>query len=262
MFLAIDVGNTNVVAAWYDGGWSVPLRWVTDLQASVAQWREQLGGIIPSASPPSAAASPQRVAVGVASVVPSVNAPLTTVLRELFTSEPIFVNATNCGLRFRVPDPSSVGADRLADAVGAVARVGVPALVIDFGTAITFEYVDADRYYHAGPILPGAGIMQRALSDACALLPPFDFAAITDPLPLDTITGMQAGIFQGIVGATNHILAGLCTHIGREVPILATGGHAETIVPHLTHSVQHVPLLTLEGIRACVQSQPPRGNSP
>lgn len=259
MFLAIDVGNTNVVAAWHDGGWSAPQRWMTDLQASAAQWREQLRDFIPAVPLPIAAVATQRVVVGVASVVPSVNAPLAAALRALFPCEPVFITATNCGLRFRVPDPSSVGADRLADAVGAAARVGVPALVIDFGTAITFEYVDADRYYHAGPIVPGARIMQQALSDTCALLPPFEFAAITNPLPPDTITGMQAGIFQGIVGATTHILGRLQQQVGAAAPILATGGHAETIIPHLPPGVQHVPLLTLEGIQVCVQSPPPRG---
>lgn len=245
LFLAIDVGNTQTVfALWRDGLWQVhraTTKWasagelVHELRTAFQRWgiNRQDG-----------------IRTGVASVVPPVDAPLHQAVLELTGHPPHFVAATDYPFPIRYPLPEEIGADRLADAAGAKLQYDGPVVIVDFGTATTFDYVDAHGGYWGGPIAPGVLLAQRALTAAAAKLPPIDFAPTARLVPHTTIEAMQAGIFHGTVGAVNHLVARLRAEIAEPVQLIATGGLAAIIVPALHDQYTIAPHLTLDGIRA------------
>ncbi|MBI4237275.1 MAG: type III pantothenate kinase [Deltaproteobacteria bacterium] len=246
LFLAIDVGNTNIVCALHDGvQWHAPTRTVTMPALSDPALEAMLRAVCAA----SRVAATQIAGIGVASVVPSLDAALHTAVQRVCTRSAVFVTPANYPHPIRYPLPHEIGADRLADAAAALAQFGAPALVIDFGTATTFDYLDASGAYCGGPIAPGVHLSQEALSRAAAKLPEIAFARPAGLIPHTTVEAMQAGLYYGAVGAVDGIVERMLTEIGASPQLIATGGLAPVICPHLRYPTTIAPLLTLEGIR-------------
>jgi type III pantothenate kinase len=182
------------------------------------------------------------------SVVPDATEVLRTyfgpALMELRYDEPM-------GIRIRYPKPSSIGADRLANAVALAAMHGAPGVVIDFGTAVTFDIVSADAHYIGGVIAPGLRLMTDYLHERTALLPQVELAEPKAAIGQSTVEAIQAGAAIGYRGMVRGILEAVLAELpdGQSAKVVATGGDAEWIVSGMeeVHAVD--PDLTLHGLR-------------
>lgn len=245
MFLAIDIGNTSTtVGVRGEGRWRVARRDTATLLSDdvVLGVLQELGGTCATIA-----------RVGIASVVPAVDEPLVKMVSRVVGQAPIFLSTTNYPHAIRYPLPHEIGADRLADAAGALAKFQPPMVIVDFGTATTFDYLDAEGAYCGGPIMPGVLLAKRALTDAAAKLPPIEFATTDRLIPQTTVEAMQSGLFHGTIGAVDYLLTTLIEEVGGNPTLIATGGLATTVVPALKHRLNLEPLLTLEGIAATLQ---------
>lgn len=152
-------------------------------------------------------------------------------------------------LKIDYPNPEQIGADRLANAIGVAARHGAPAIVIDFGTAVTFDVVSAGPAYCGGVIAPGLGAMQDYLGRRTALLPQIELEEPASAIGKSTVEAMRAGAVFGYRGLVREIVARLRDEMGGEPKIVATGGDAALIARGLPEIGAVDPDLTLEGLR-------------
>jgi type III pantothenate kinase len=182
-----------------------------------------------------------------ASVVPAV----TRQLRGPMAAPRIVVSAeTDLGIGIRYPNKHQIGADRLANAVGVVNLYGAPAIVVDFGTAVTFDVVNSSREYVGGVIAPGISAMTHYLHEHTALLPNITPHEPRSVIGKSTVAAMQVGTVVGYRGLVKEILAALRREPGlKKAVVVATGGYGDLIARKVPE-IQHVnPLLTLEGLR-------------
>jgi type III pantothenate kinase len=174
------------------------------------------------------------------------------ILRECFASNRPFhqVSCTSkMPLSIDYPMPQQIGADRLANAVGVVRKYTAPAIVIDFGTAVTFDVISSAPAYCGGVIAPGLGAMNEYLHRKTALLPLIELAEPAQAIGKSTHEAMLAGAVYGYRGLVKEILAQLTREIGEPTTIIATGGDATLIAQGVTE-IQHVdPTITMEGLR-------------
>lgn len=250
MLLAIDVGNTNIVFALCDGE-TIVHRWriATHAERTADEygvWLHQLMSI----------AGVSRTAVTdaiIASVVPQTLFNLRGLARHYFGVEPLVAGAPGFawGIAIRLPNPGEVGADRLVNAVAAHASHQGPLIVIDFGTATTFDVVAADGGYDGGVIAPGINLSMDALYRAAARLPRI---AVEPPpegqgvIGKGTVHAMQSGVFWGYVGLIEGLVARIASEIGERPTVIATGGLAPLFARHTAtiHAVD--PDLTIRGL--------------
>jgi type III pantothenate kinase len=186
-----------------------------------------------------------RVLVG--SVVPK----KTALFRALFQARMKEVSSDlDLGIGIDFSDPRAIGADRLANAVGVTNRYGAPAIVVDFGTAVTFDIISAERGYEGGVIAPGLRVMTEYLYQRTALLPKIDLAEPVNVVGKTTKDAMLAGAVYGYRGLVRQIITEIIPHLKGKARIIATGSYAELIAARLPE-LQIVDLdLTLEGLRA------------
>lgn len=193
--------------------------------------------------------------VGLSSVVPAA----TKRILPLLPVRPVIVSARlDLGIGVRYPHPQQIGADRLCNAVGVVALYGTPAIVVDFGTAVTFDIVNAHRDYIGGVIAPGLAAMTHYLHERTALLP---YIRLREPQSLigrSTVEAMQIGAVVGYRGMVKEILAGLRRQPAlRQAVVVATGGYGRLIARHVP-AIAHVnPRLTLIGLRLIYERNEP-----
>jgi type III pantothenate kinase len=235
-WLLVDNSNTRTKFALADrdrlGG---PTRWLPTAELDPARLAEALGELPFSASL-------------VCSVVPE----KARVLREFLEPRgPVHClnHESDTGLILDYPLPAQIGADRLANAIGVAARHGAPAIVIDFGTAVTFDVVAAGPAYCGGVIAPGLGAMQDYLGRRTALLPEIELAEPRAAIGKSTVEAMQAGAVFGYRGLVREIIARLRAEMGGNPLVVATGGDAALIARGLPEIQAVDPDLTLEGIR-------------
>lgn len=216
MLLAVDLGNTTAAAVLFRGRTilrrsrvATPRAWAPrDLEALLA----------PALCGPAAAAI-------VSSVVPRLDRGLAAALRRSCGLRPVFLDAaTKTGLPLLIDRPEELGADRIADCVGALALFPPPLIVVDSGTAVTFDVVDRRGRYRGGCILPGIGISIQALAERAARLRPVAFAVPRRPLGKNTADAIRAGVFHGQVGALEHLIALYRRRLGPDARVVATGG--------------------------------------
>lgn len=161
-----------------------------------------------------------------------------------------FLGATSpLGLGIDYPDPNQIGADRLANSAGVLSRHGAPAIVIDFGTAVTFDVISAAPAYTGGVIAPGLGAMSEYLSRRTALLPHIELAEPTSAIGKSTVHAMQVGAVIGYRGLVREIIAQIRKELGGNPRIVATGGDAALIARGLPEIDAVDPDLTLDGLR-------------
>jgi type III pantothenate kinase len=153
------------------------------------------------------------------------------------------------GLGVDYPEPAQIGADRLANAAGVLTRHGVPAIIIDFGTAVTFDVISAEPAYCGGVIAPGLGAMSGYLSRKTALLPEIDLAEPHSAIGKSTVHAMQVGAVFGYRGLVKEILARICQELPGKPRIVATGGDAALIAQGVMEIEVVDPDITLDGLR-------------
>lgn len=246
LLLALDVGNTNTVVGVFHGErltthWRLTTQ--TDRTADeIGMWLRQLLR--------SEEIDVDRlVGAAVSSVVPPMDPRLAEGIRRFLDREPFFVEpGIKTGMPLRVESPQELGADRLCDAVAAYAAYGGPCVVIDFGTAVTWEVVSASGEYLGGVIAPGPGVTANALSSKTAKLPQVALAPPPRVIGKGTVDSIQSGLFYGYLGLVEGVTGRIVADLDRPT-VVATGGFAGVIASH-TAVIEHVePFLTLDGLR-------------
>lgn len=228
MLLVIDVGNTNIVGGVYrDGRLVETLRIHTVPKKTEDEYATIFGailkdrGVIP--------ASIDRVVVS--SVVPALIGVMEAMCRMLFSVEPLVLGpALYPRLPLTVPSPHEIGADLVADALAAAAKTGGPAIVVDFGTALTFTCVGTGAILGVS-IAPGLGTAVAALSRDTAQLPFVQLAAPSSVIGTNTVLSIQAGVVHGYAGLVTHLVAKMKAEMGGPVRVIATGGLCRVIAP-------------------------------
>lgn len=235
MLLAIDVGNTNIVFALVDADGVIRHRWriSTDRQRTADEYAVWLHQLMQLEGLDRAKISDAIIAT----VVPPTLFNLEQLCRSYFGITPLIAGANgfDWGLRIDLPNPSEVGADRLVNAVAAHAAYPGDLIVVDFGTATTFDVVGRDGSYQGGVIAPGINLSMEALFMAAAKLPRI---AVEPPggnagvIGKSTVHAMQSGVFWGYVGLIEGIARRITDEIGRHTQVIATGGLAPLFNRH------------------------------
>ncbi|HEY0007047.1 MAG TPA: type III pantothenate kinase [Pyrinomonadaceae bacterium] len=247
MLLVIDVGNTNTSLGVYEGAELVKHWRLTTLRVrTVDEYGVYARNLFEFAGIDYKAIE----AIAIASVVPPLNFALRRMAEVYFGHSPLFVDhTTDTGLPILYEPPSDVGADRIVDAVAAVNRYGAPCIVVDFGTATTFDAINARGEYLGGVITPGITISSDALFERAARLPRVEIKRPPVIIGSSTVGSIQSGLYYGYVGLVDGILKHMRAELGGAPRIVATGGLASLIATgsELIEAVDDT--LTLEGLR-------------
>ena len=247
MLLAVDVGNTSTVLGMFKrerllDEWrmqTTPSRSVRELWVHVRSFAEEsrvgprdIGGVV------------------ISSVVPRLTGTFEAMAIKHLGKEPVIVSGDiDSGMRVLYDNPSQLGADRLCNAVAAFARFGGPAIVIDFGTATTFDVISAKGEYLGGVIAPGVETAAAGLHRHTAKLHSVGLEFPERVIGTNTVDGMQSGIMYGALDAMEGIVRRIKAVIGRNATVVATGGYAQ-IIAGKSATITHVePMLVLEGAR-------------
>jgi len=167
----------------------------------------------------------------ISSVVPCLNRVLRSILMRKFSIKPFFVNSDVNGLmKILCEKPQKLGADRIAVAVGAKALYGCPLIVVDFGTAVTFDFIDKKGNYRGGAIAAGVWISCRALAEKTALLPEIKFSKPLKVIGANTVDCIKSGIYYGFTGSVKEIITRMKKEIGYNAKVVATGGYGSGIL--------------------------------
>jgi type III pantothenate kinase len=247
MLLAIDVGNTNTVLGIYDGkellhDWRV--RTVIDHTV------DEYGALILNLLKNSRFSEQSIKHIIISCVVPPMLNILEPLCRKYFGIEPLIVGpGVKTGMPIFYDNPREVGADRIVNAVAAYEKYRREMIIVDFGTATTFDYISPKGEYMGGCIAPGIMISSEALFDKAAKLPRVELCKPGSVITKDTVSGMQAGIMYGYTGLVDGIVERMKTEIGTEAFVVATGGLANVIAREAKHIDVVDEMLTLEGLR-------------
>lgn len=248
MLLTIDAGNTNIVFALFDDQRKMRGHWrmSTDVRRTADEYAVWLGQLMALKR-----IRPIEVSGAIiASVVPSATFNLIGLCRHHFSCEPLIVGAegVELGVEARINDPSEAGADRLVNAVGARLNFKPPLIVLDIGTATTFDVVDDDGNYAGGVIAPGPNPSLDALHTVAAKLPRIEIMEPKAVIGKSTIECMRSGIFWGYVGLIEGIVAHIKEEFGQPMLVIGTGGLSK-IFTRSTSVIDHIDdELTLRGL--------------
>lgn len=247
MLLVIDIGNTNTVLGLYRGEELVrSWRLRTDRTRTADEWALAVHGLFTLAE----LGAGDVNGVVIASVVPPVLPAVVALCRNDLECEPLVVDAdTPTGMPIRCDNPQEVGADRIVNAVAAYTRKGCSLIVIDLGTATTFDVISTQGEYLGGAIAPGLAISAEALWQRASKLPRVEVACPPRAIATNTVQSMQSGLFFGYVGLVDGIVGRMKQELGAEPYVLATGGLAGLIAPHSATIDEVDADLTLEGLR-------------
>ena len=247
MLLALDAGNTNItIGIFRDGKLADHRRLRTVREQTSDEWGILLMNLVRFASLDPA----DLHGIIISSVVPPINSALAEMSQRYFGTEAMFVNAeTDTGLKIRYDNPAEVGADRIVNSVAALHKYGGPCVIVDLGTAITFDAVSADCEYLGGIIAAGIGISAEALFSRTARLPLVDFARPAKIIGTNTVASMQSGLYYGALGAIDGMLERLMDELGPDTRVVATGGHASLIAGGSKHIREVDENLTLDGLQ-------------
>jgi type III pantothenate kinase len=262
MLLVLDVGNTNTVLGVFSRTDKSPT--AADASAPryehlVANWRvatvptstvDEYGVLFRNLF---AMAELEVSAIGgivISSVVPPLDPVLRQVCERYFNSKPLFIEpGIKTGMPVHYDNPAEVGADRIVHAVAAYEKYGGPCVIVDFGTATTFDCVSAKGEYLGGVISPGLGISADALFERTARLPRVEIRKPEHVIGSNTVGSLQSGLYYGYLGLVDGILDLLLAELGPETSVIATGGLGSMIGTGSKH-IKHIDdFLTLEGLR-------------
>ena len=259
MLLVVDVGNTNTVLGVYE---VAQVGFVKQPKADprmIAHWRvatiknhtvDEYGVLFRNLFSIEKIDAADVRGIIISSVVPSMDSTLREVSERYFHLDPLFVEpGIKTGMPVHYDNPAEVGADRIVNGVAAFEKYGGPCVVVDFGTATTFDAVSKKGEYPGGVIAPGIGISAHALFEHTARLPLVDIRQPAKIIGTNTVASIQAGLFFGYLGLVDGILDRLLAQMGADTKVLATGGQAKLIGEHSKYIKTVDDLLTLDGLR-------------
>lgn len=248
MLLTIDVGNTNITFGIFDKETLITTFRMTTKQLRTS---DEYGISIIDMLERNHIFKKEVQDVIIASVVPNVMHSLNSAIIKYLEITPIIVGpGIKTGIRVVTENPKQIGSDRIVDAVGAYDLYGGPALVLDFGTATTYDLVDASGAFVAGVTAPGIRISAKALWEDAAKLPEIEIKKPSSILAQETISSMQAGLVYGQIGQTEYIVKNMIAESGYDkVKVIATGGLGRIIANETDCIDIYDPNLTLSGLR-------------
>jgi type III pantothenate kinase len=247
MVLVLDVGNTHIVLGVYRDGGEILNHWrvSTDRHKTEDEY-----GMIFLSLLSNAGISAKDITGGViASVVPPLSPILEKAVQKYFRRTPLMVGpGTKTGVNIKYENPKEVGPDRIAHAIAALHKYGGPAIVVDFGTATTFDAISKDGDYLGGAIAPGVLTALDALFERAARLPRIELAKPQFAIGKTTVQSMQSGMVYGFAGLVDGLIARIAKEIGGNPRVIATGGLAKMVAPE-SQAIQAVdPFLVLDGL--------------
>ena len=247
MLLAIDTGNTNTLFAIHDGkGWAVEWRIATDAARTAdeyAVWFHQLMEM-------QELKFSDIEACVISTVVPQSLFNMRNLARRHLKVEPIIIGdeGVKIGIGVRTDNPKEVGADRLVTALGAVQKYKGNLIIIDSGTATTFDVISEDGYFEGGIIAPGINLSVRALHEAAAQLPRIAIVKPNKVVGKNTVEAMQSGIFWGYIGLIDGLVRNIQEEDGRDFTVIGTGGVA-SLFQGASATIEHYDSdLTIDGL--------------
>ena len=248
MLFAIDVGNTNITCAVLQ---KEETRANFRLTTKQSRTSDEFGILICDLLEKRGIKQEEITDVIIASVVPGIMYSLTSAIIKYLNITPMIVGeGTKTGIRIETPNPKEIGADRIVDAVAAYYKYGGPVLVVDFGTATTYDLITESGAFTAGITCPGIRISANALWNDTAKLPEIEIEKPASILAKDTITSMQAGLVYGCIGQTEYIIKKIKEESGLEqARVVATGGLGKLIADNTDSIDVYDPMLTMEGLR-------------
>src|SRR5271170_7263481 len=252
MLLALDVGNTNTVLAVYnldpEGPGELVANWRVTTQKT--QTADEFGVLIISLLGLHKIEAGAVTGVIISSVVPPLDSTLRRVSERYFKIKPLFVEpGIKTGMPLLIDNPAELGADRAANGVAAFERYGGPCVVVDFGTATSFDVVSSKGEFLGGVIAPGLGISADALFSRAARLARVNIKKPARAIGTNTVTNLQSGIFYGYIGLVDGILERIIEELETPPKVIATGGLANLIADDSKYITKVDHLLTLDGLR-------------
>ncbi|MBN2048237.1 MAG: type III pantothenate kinase [Anaerolineaceae bacterium] len=247
MLLTIDVGNTNLTIGLFEGE-SLTAHWrlASDHQRMPDEYGLQLLGLLGHCG--NCAEELDGIVIG--SVVPPLTGRIVEACRRYLKAEPLIVEYQHCkGIQIQYENPKAVGADRLIDALAVKELYSIPACVVDFGTATTFDAIDRGANYLGGAITPGIGISADALFAHTSKLTRVDLSAPPSVIGRNTVHAIQSGLLFGYVSLVEGMVARFRKELGEEMTVIGTGGLAEVIAEQTDCLDVVDPWLTLKGLR-------------
>ncbi len=254
MLFAIDVGNTNITIGLYDGQ---RLEKTFRMTTGISRTSDEFGVFLCELLRMRNLSNDVINEVVIASVVPNIMHSLTNGIKKYFGISPLIVEpGIKTGINIAIPNPKQLGADRIVDAVAAYYIYGGPVLVLDFGTATTYDLVNGEGSFTAGVTSPGIGLSANALWSGTAKLPEIEIKVPDTILCKDTISSMQAGVCLGYIGQTEYIVKRMKKESGfRDMKVVATGGLGKMIYENTDCIDVYDPDLTLHGLRIIMDKQ-------
>ncbi len=251
MLLTLDVGNTNTVLGVFDDARLVAHWRVTTHKTQTV---DEYGVLFLNLFALRGVAAAQVTGIVISSVVPPMDSTLRSVAEQYFGCTPLLVEpGVRTGMPLLVDNPSEVGADRVVNGVAAYARFGGACIVVDFGTATTFDVISERGEFLGGAIAPGLGISADALFSRAARLGRVDLKRPAKAIGTNTVTNLQSGMFFGYLGLVDGILERMVAELAaagvRQPTIVATGGLAQLIAPESRFITEVDEMLTLSGLR-------------
>ena len=247
MIFVMDIGNTNIKAAVFDGN-TLLKRWRCATDTSMTS--DQYGIIMADLFRYHGLDMKAIEGIMISSVVPTINFTIEHMCADYFGMEPRFlVSGMKTGLNIKYENPRELGSDRIANAVAVSTLYGGPSIFIDFGTATTFGVVDQEGSFLGGTICPGIKLSSEALVTGTAKLPRFELAKPDTVIGRTTLSNLQSGMYYGYVGLVRNIVRKIRQELGEDAYVVATGGMALMIAEESKVIDKLDGLLTLKGLR-------------
>lgn len=247
MILVIDVGNTNIVLGVYKGEELIH-HW--RMATSRQKTEDEYAMVVKSLFDHQGLSFEEIDGIIISSVVPPIMFPLEQMCKRYFKLEPMIIGpGIKTGLNIKYDNPREVGADRIVNAVAAIELYGSPLIVVDFGTATTYCYINEEKQYMGGVIAPGITISAEALYTRASKLPRIEIAKPKQVVGTNTVNSMQSGIFYGYVSQVDGVVKRMKAQAKREPKVIATGGLAK-LIGEESESIDVVDsFLTLKGLQ-------------